>query len=128
MNIFVFPATERGGHAHPVAKRAIKEFGAKKGVGSGPAGNSYAITTRGYNGWALKLSQIKQHVDAFLAYAVEHPDDDFDVQPFHFPMRGIDKGDIASLLHGVPPNVHLPKEYERIICNQTESAFWNSLK
>jgi hypothetical protein len=102
--IFVFGSNLAGVHGAGSAKEAVKKWGASKGVGFGPWGDSYAIPTKDTRIRTLPLSHIKAHVSIFLDYANQHPDLDFHIVDIGCGLAGYKVDDIKPLFKGAPAN------------------------
>jgi hypothetical protein len=111
--IFVFGSNESGIHGAGAAQHAL-QWGAKRGVGFGRSGQTYAIPTREfYNGRlrTLDRDRIRNYVIGFLDYAQTHADLEFLVTPIGCGYAGYIADDIAPMFDGAPPNVKLPPEF-----------------
>lgn len=112
--IFVFGSNLGGIHGAGSAKAAMDKHGAKYGLGVGICGLSYAIPTKDSNIESLPLEVINLHVEQFIDYAGEHPNDDFNVVAIGCGLAGFTPEEIAPMFYGVPDNVHLPVEFIKI--------------
>ncbi len=115
MKIFVFGSNLAGRHGKGSALAAAKWHGAQYGVGSGRTGNSYAIATKDYNLKSLPLGIIQSGVNAFLDYARNHPELEFNVTAIGTGLAGYSHRDIASMWINTPSNCSLPPEWAKII-------------
>lgn len=113
--VFVFGADRAGQHDGGAAEQAKKHFGAQVGVGDGPMGNSYAVTTM--DG---PLGRLKAEIDKFLTYAKEHPEKEFLVTRLACGNAGWTDGDVAPLFHGILTldNVPIPMKWTGCITSQ----------
>lgn len=117
--IFVFGSNLAGRHGKGSALHAKLNYGAIYGQGIGRQGNSYAIPTKdGRDGGSLRrpnqilpIWQIKQYVDAFIAYAKAHSELEFKVVAIGCSNSGYVPNQIAPLFIDTPPNCHLPDEF-----------------
>jgi hypothetical protein len=109
--IFVFGSNLAGIHGAGSARYAFENYGAKFGIGVGLQGNSYAIPTKDKNFNVLPLSEIKKHVDEFLAFAKEHQEMKFNVVAIGCSLAGYKAKDIAYMFKDRTENVQLPKEF-----------------
>lgn len=99
--VLVFGSNEMGRHSAGAALYARRFFGAKMGVGEGPAGRSYAIPVRSDPQTNLPLYRIKQNIERFCDYAVKHPRSKFRVARF---TAGFADAQIANLFSHPPVN------------------------
>jgi hypothetical protein len=112
--VFVFGSNERGIHGAGAARAALLLYGAKRGIGEGPQGRSYALPTMAEIGEPLSLAEIDGRVGAFLAYASAHPDKVFVLTRVGCGIAGYSDSQIAPLFANAPSNVILPSEWEGI--------------
>ncbi len=77
--IFVFGSNLAGRHGKGAALHARQFYGARNGVGVGFVGRSYAIPTKDERIRTLPLNRIRPYVDAFLAFARDNPELEFNV-------------------------------------------------
>ena len=113
--IFVFGSNKAGRHGAGSARRALYQYGAKYGRGIGPQGNSYAIPTKGYDMEVLPLEEIQGHVEDFLTYARQHPEEKFHVVRVGCGLAGYTSEQIAPMFRGCPSNVELHKDWKAIL-------------
>ena len=106
--IFVFGSNLAGRHGRGSAYEAKKNWGARNGVGVGPAGNSYAIPTKDEKLRVLPLSAIREYIKDFLAYADANPNMIFRVVRIGCGLAGFREEDMAPLFQGAPANCQLP--------------------
>jgi len=111
--IFVFGSNLAGRHGAGAALLAVQRFGAKRGVGEGPTGQSYALPTKDENIQTLPLREINCYVIEFLNYANRRPDLTFLVTKIGCGLAGYSVDEIATMFHKVPKNVILPVEFEQ---------------
>lgn len=112
--IFVFGSNLSGYHAGGAARIAYEKFGATWECGEGISGKSYAIPTIGHGAREpLPLDEIKKHVDAFIAYAINTPECRFLVTPIGCGIAGFKASDIAPLFIKAThvENIWLPSEF-----------------
>jgi hypothetical protein len=107
--IFVFGSNLRGEHGAGAARAAERFWGARPGVGIGPAGESYAIPTIDQDHQRIDLVVLAEEIDEFLHYAHLHPDQTFYVTPIGCGIAGFTPAQIAPLFHGAPAHVQLPE-------------------
>lgn len=110
--IFVFGSNLAGAHYGGAARAAWQHFGAVMGEGVGRTGQCYAIPTM-HGG----VEEIRPYVDAFIAYAADHPELEFLVTPIGCGIAGFTPATIAplfrdALLHG---NIILPKDFVEVL-------------
>lgn len=114
---FVFGSNEAGRHGRGAAAQA-RRFGARYGVGEGPAGRTYAIPTKPADlRQRLSLDRIGRSVETFVAYAASHPDCIFLVTEIGCGLAGYEPADMAPLFAGAVPlsNVFLPASFWRVL-------------
>ena len=109
--IFVFGSNALGHHAGGAAKVACEKFGAVWGQGHGLQGMTYAIDTMSGN------EAMKKDVDAFIAFAKQHPDKTFFVTPIGCGIAGKHPSEVAPMLRECAKmkNVCLPKSFWDVI-------------
>ena len=113
--IFVFGSNLAGLHGAGSARAAVEKHGAKIGLGVGLCGNSYAIPTKDCYLEVLSLEVIQLHVEQFLDFALMRPDLQFDVVAIGCGLAGFTPEEIAPMFYPCPANVHVPKEFEKIL-------------
>lgn len=106
--IFVFGSNEKGIHGKGSALEAVKNWGARMGVGKGRTGDAYAIATKKTPYISLPLSEIEKNVKEFIAYATEHPELRFVVVRIACGNAGYQEYQIRPLFRDAPSNCHLP--------------------
>lgn len=111
--IFVFGSNLAGMHGGGAARVARLRFGAVLGNGVGIQGQSYAIPTMQGG-----VETIRPYVNDFVAYAQQHPDQQFLVTPIGCGIAGFDPEDIAPLFEGAKKvkNISLPESFWEVIC------------
>lgn len=109
--VFVFGSNLGGAHGKGAAKVAKVNFGAEYGVGEGPTGRSFAIATKDKHLRVLPLEVIQVGVNAFLAYAQEHPGKKFFVTRIGCGLAGYSDEQIAPMFVGAPFNCCLPRDW-----------------
>lgn len=103
--VFVFGSNLEGVHGAGAALYAAQKYGAKRGVGEGHVGMSYALPTRkvSYRGGmihsidTLPLPAIQTHVDTFIQYASQHPEFRFRVTCIGTGHAGLEHDDMAPM-------------------------------
>lgn len=113
--IFVFGSNEAGVHGAGAALDAANFYGAKRGIGAGPMGQSYAIPTKDNYLRVLPLDIIRASVELFLVYAARHPELDFQVTAIGTGYAGYDHKDIAPMFKNHLKNVHLPLAWKGLV-------------
>lgn len=111
--VFCFGSNLAGRHGKGAALAARREHGAVYGVGVGRTGNSYAIPTKDERLRTLPLEIIARHVEDFLRYAREHPEDRFQVTRIGCGLAGYTDPQIAPLFSGAPENCLLPEGWRK---------------
>lgn len=107
--VFVFGSNIEGDHNGGAALVALRNFGAKPGIGEGFRGRSYAIPTI----QGKRPEYVKPYVDRFLAFAKSHPELFFYVTRIGCGNAGFSAADIAPLFREAVtmPNVCLPRDF-----------------
>lgn len=113
--VFVFGSNLAGRHGKGAALHAVQRHGARYGQGIGLQGQAYAIPTKDHRLRPLPLSEIKRHVEVFLAFATSRPDLTFEVTPVGCGLAGYHPQDIAPLFRLTSDNVHLPEEFMAVL-------------
>lgn len=110
--IFVFGSNLAGRHGKGAALYARQHHGAIYGQGIGLQGNSYGIPTK--NEWiqTLSLRDIRGYVNAFVAFAFNHPDMTFNLTAIGCGLAGYKPSDIAPMFEHAPANVRKPPEFQ----------------
>lgn len=110
--VFVFGSNLAGMHGGGAARVARLRFGAVMGNGVGMQGRSYAIPTMQGG-----TKTIRPYVNAFIAYAKEHPELTFLVTPIGCGIAGFEPEDIAPLfeLASNVENIWLPKSFWEVL-------------
>ena len=106
--VFVFGSNLAGSHGGGAAYVAWRKFGAVMGQGVGLQGQSYAIPTMQGG-----VETIKPYVDAFIAFAQDHPELFFYVTRIGCGIAGFRDEEIAPLFSGAQAleNVCLPESF-----------------
>lgn len=111
--IFVFGSNLAGRHGAGAALLAAQRFGAKRGVGEGLMGQSYAIPTKDEYIHTMPLEEISVHVDRFLSFTKYSHQLTFYVTKIGCGLAGYSVEEIAPMFHKVSKNVILPVEFEQ---------------
>jgi hypothetical protein len=106
--VYTFGANEAGIHGKGSALEARRKHGAIYGQGEGRQGNSYGIPTKKTPYISLSIAEIDKHVQTFIQYATEHPEDKFNVVRIGCNNAGYTDAQIAPMFQTAPPNVFLP--------------------
>ena len=114
--IFVFGSNLAGRHGKGAALWARQHRGAIYGQGEGLQGESYAIPTKDGRLNTLPLPAIRWHVIAFLRFARNNPEMQFQLTPIGCGYAGYTPADIAPLFEGAPSNVIMPPEFSGALC------------
>jgi len=109
--IFVFGSNLAGRHGKGAALFAKQHYGAIYGVGQGRQGDSYAIPTKDECLQTLPLREIRGWTNAFIAYAIHHPNLEFDLTPIGCGLAGYSQDQIRPLFKYKPNNVYFTKEW-----------------
>lgn len=109
--VFVFGANKGGKHGRGAAKEAAARFGAERGIGIGPTGNSFAIPTKDEHLAPLSIDQIRPYVTDFLTYARLHPEKRFFLTRVGCVLAGNPNSGIASLFRGASANCDFAEEW-----------------
>jgi hypothetical protein len=109
--IFVFGSNITGRHSKGAALKAMRHHGAKRGVGYGHEGQSFAIPTKDEHLKVLPLAKINGYVRLFLEYAEHHPELEFRLTPVGCGLAGYAPEQIAPMFDSAPVNVILPHEF-----------------
>lgn len=107
--IFVFGSNLAGRHGLGAALAAVREHGAVYGQGAGLQGNSYAIPTKSHDLKTLPLEIVARYISAFLAFAKNNPELEFDITRVGCGLAGYKDKDVGPLFRGAPKNCNLPE-------------------
>lgn len=110
--IFVFGSNRLGIHKRGAAKYALDKLGAVLGEGEGITGKCYALPTKSTPQKSLTLTEVREHVAKFLAYAKDHPNTRFFVSRVGCGLAGFKDEDIAPMFMGSPENCDLPPDWK----------------
>ena len=102
--IFVFGSNLSGIHGAGSARAALENHGAVYGIGSGMAGNSYAIPTKDANIKTMRLDDIKPYVREFVSFAIANPKLQFNIVAIGCGLAGFTPKQIAPMFEGAPEN------------------------
>lgn len=86
--IFVFGSNLAGRHGMGAALFAKRERGAVQGVGVGRTGNAYALPTKDERLNVISWTKVQEHLKVFRQYALDHPDEWFELTPVGCGLAG----------------------------------------
>jgi hypothetical protein len=112
-DIFVFGSNLAGRHGKGAALYAKRVYGAKRGIGQGLTGRSYAIPTKGFELEVLPLWVIEAHINTFVQFARDNPRMKFLLTPIGCGLAGYTVDQIKPLFikAGLPENVTYSVEW-----------------
>ncbi len=106
--VYVFASSLSGIQDSESARFASHYLGAEAGISSGPNGQTYALPCQGAHGQPLSLTDLTGHVNAFLDYASQHPEQAFQIARLACGADGYDDLQVAKLFAQAPSNCSLP--------------------
>jgi hypothetical protein len=114
--VFVFGSNELGIHGGGAARVAADKYGAVRGQGFGPQGNSWGIPTcskpTGQPGFEIALEKVAYYVACFVAYAKHYPNETFQVTKVGCGLAGWTNEQIAPLFANAPDNCQFDTEWK----------------
>lgn len=115
--VFVFGSNLAGIHGKGSAKVAAERYGAKKGIGFGLEGQSFALPTKDMKIKTLTIIQIKYYVDKFVEFAKRNNQLTFFVVEVGCMNAGYEPKDIAPLFKEVKEieNIYLPERFWNVL-------------
>ena len=113
--VFVFGSNLAGIHGAGAAAFAEYWYGAKRGVGRGMTGNSYAIPTKDKEFNVRSVTEIRQDIMEFLEYATQHIDMKFFVTRIGCGYAGYVNEQIAPMFHGAPENCMFDEQWKEFL-------------
>lgn len=113
--VFVFATNETGHHENEMAQFAVARYGAKKSVGKGMAGDSYAIPVLNRDGGYFSQQRIVSEIREFKEFAAAHPDWEFRLSRIGCDQIGFADDNIHRQFTEVPANVRLPGRWRRMM-------------
>ncbi len=113
--VFCFGSNLAGRHGKGAAQFAMRNHGAKYGMGEGRTGMAYALPTKNEHLEVLPLSVIEKYVEEYLLYTEAHPDEIFYTTKFGTGLASYKDTEIAPMLRGAGPNVLLPGAWMNIL-------------
>lgn len=123
--IMVFGSNEAGIHGAGAAKYAYEKKGARWGFSYGHVGDSFAIPTKNRDIETIKLEQIAQYVQGFLAYAKGHRKLTFQVTCIGCGLAGLKHEQIAPMFKGAPTNCQFDEKWKEFLGE--EYTYWGSM-
>ena len=124
LGIFVFGSNLAGIHGAGAARYAMAYCGAKRGVGEGRTGASYAIPTKDHNLIARSLQSIEGSVNKFLKYASDNPSEKFKVTQIGCGLAGFRPAEIAPMFIPAPKNCQFDLEWESYLGD--DHTYWGT--
>ena len=122
--IFVFGSNLAGIHGAGAAKYAERYYGAKKGIGEGLAGKSYAIPTKDKKIRTLPLDTVSVYIERFKIFANANPKLLFQVTRIGCGLAGYTDEQIAPLFLGSPSNCTFDIKWRGTLRNNYE--YWGT--
>lgn len=136
--IFVFDSNLAGIHGAGAAAFAAQQRGAKYGASVGRTGQCYAIPTKGIKqvrcdnnmhlrtvvGAPLQLHTIRIFVDEFIAYAMQHPEYQFQITAIGCGLAGFKHEEMAKLFVEAPKNCWFDTAWRPYL--GSNANFWGS--
>lgn len=116
--VFVFGSNRQGVHGAGAAKAAMK-WGAKRGIGEGLSGATYAIPTK--ETWrdksGIPLEELRGHVQMFIRFAKSRPELRFLVTAIGTGYAGFTADVVAPLFAETLDidNILLPQEFAELL-------------
>lgn len=104
---FVFGSNLRGIHGAGAALYAVS-LGARRGIGEGITGRTYALPTCSSPGVPLTLDEVNAHVQRFMGLARLMPEARFFVSAVGCGIAGFTEEEIAPMFAYAPANCDLP--------------------
>ena len=122
-SIFVFGSNHAGRHGKGAAKTALDKKGAIYGQGEGLQGRSYGIPTKDEKLHVLPLSDIEEHVNNFIEFALQNLDPlvRFQVTAIGTGLSRYSHSDIAPLFEEAPDNCYFDNRWKHWLPNK---KFW----
>ncbi|MEO6986969.1 MAG: hypothetical protein ABI155_16705 [Paralcaligenes sp.] len=112
----MFGSNLSGIHGGGAARAALNLYSAKWGQAEGRQGRSYAIpTVKVEIAGPLSITDIQVSINAFLAYANAHPNEQFLVTRVGCGLAGYLDEQIAPLFSQAPANCSLPSNWESLV-------------
>lgn len=115
MYVLVFGSNQAGVHGSGAAAWAARFYGAKRGIGEGFCGQSYALPTKNYERIIRPLDDIYRSVFKLFAHAKETPQNDYHITRVGCGLGGYSDAEIFAVFQraeatfgGKPANIHYP--------------------
>lgn len=108
-HIFVFGSNTAGQHGAGAARQAYEDFGAKRGVGEGRTGQTYAFPTLDSNLKKRTDIELVISVVRFFDYAKYHPELTFLLTKVGTGLAGYKEWEMKWLFRNAPENVIKPE-------------------
>jgi hypothetical protein len=113
--IFVFGSNEAGRHGAGAARIAMRNFGARYGIGIGLVGQSYAVPTKDVNLQTLSKKSIRRYVREFREHTKRNKHETYFITRLGCGLAGYDDVDIAPLFRGATRRCNFPKEWKEYL-------------
>lgn len=113
--VFVFGSNMAGRHGKGSALVAVKQFGAKYGVGAGFAGQSFGIPTKDAQLLVLPIEAIQGFVNIFLDKARQFDNFQFFVTRIGCGLAGYRDDQIAPMFADAPTNCSFAEQWRPFI-------------
>jgi hypothetical protein len=124
--IFVFGSNEAGIHGAGAALYAERFCGARRGVGFGPSGRSFAVPSKDQHMRTLPLAKVSAYVQAFLEFARCRPDLEFKVTAIGCGLAGFRDGEMAPLFAAAPDNCSFDETWKPYLGEQ--KRYWGTFQ
>lgn len=111
--IFVFGSNLLGIHGAGAAYYASRDLGAKRGIGEGITGRTYALPTCSRPGEPLALEVLAIYVKRFLDLARLMPEARFFVSEVGCGIAGFKANQVSPLFADAPANCDLPPGWRK---------------
>lgn len=110
--LFVFGSNLAGRHGKGAALVAKNRFKAKRGVGEGRTGHTYAIPTKNGDLEVLTLKQIRRSVKLFREYTKQHKELTFFVTRVGCGLAAYEDEQVAPMFRGATRRCSFPIEWK----------------
>jgi hypothetical protein len=124
--IFTFGSNMSGFHGAGAARIAELHYGAKRGVGEGLVGQSYAIPTKNHRIETLSLPVIKIAIDKFVSFAKKNSKLQFKVTQIGCGLAGYSPEDIAPLFAEASSNCFFDTKWKPFLGE--EKNYWGTFE
>jgi hypothetical protein len=117
--VFVFGSNDKGFHSLGAALVAVRQYGAKRYVGEGHVGNSYALPTRWWSHtfksvFTLPIEIVEENIARFCQFTIDHPELKFFVTSVGCGHAGLDYEKIAPLFKSAI-NCSFPENWDTLL-------------